>query len=293
VSAPRFSVVVPTHQAAAFIGDTLGGVLAQTFQDFEVVVVDNGSTDGTDEIVDGLGDDRIHYRWQEDSGLPANSRNVGISMATGEYVAFLDADDSWTLEKLERVEAALQADPGLDVICHDVEIVAPDGSVTGMRAYALEDGDPYAQLLYRGNFLTTSATTVRRSVLERHGGFSERSEWVTTEDYDLWLRIARDGGHFAMLAETLGRYLVHPGGASANLVRHYDNTLAMLDTHYLALAAEGRLDEKAALWRRTRSRAAEARDLTRKGDAAGAAKVLAALPGERMAAIARYRDVAP
>jgi len=129
-------------------------------------------------------------------------------------------------------------------------------------------------------------------VLERHGGFSERPEWVTTEDFDLWLRIARDGGTFALLPEMLGRYLVHPGGASANLVRHYDNTLAMLDTHYVALAEQGRLDVKAALYRRTRSRLAEARDLGRQGDAATAGRILAALPAERAAATARYREAA-
>ena len=292
MSGPRFSVVVPTHQAAALIGDTLGGVLAQTLGDFEVVVVDNGSTDGTEDIVAALDDERISYHWQEDSGLPANSRNVGISMAEGDFVAFLDADDSWTLGKLERVAATLDADPGLDVVCHDVEIVAPDGTVTGRRDYRLDDRDPYAQLLYRGNFLTTSAMTVRSNVLERHGGFSERPDWVTAEDFDLWLRIARDGGRFALVTETLGRYLVHPGGASANLVRHCDNTLAMLDTHYVALAAAGRLDVRAALWRRTRSRLAEVRDLSRRGEAAAASRVLAALPAERVAAGVRYREAA-
>jgi teichuronic acid biosynthesis glycosyltransferase TuaG len=288
---PRFSVVIPTHQAAAFIGRTIACVLGQTFQDFEIVIVDNGSTDGTDAIVAAIGDPRITYRWQEDSGRPANTRNVAISLATGEYVAFLDADDLWRPAKLERVASTLDADPSLDLVAHSVDMVTPDGAVVGRRAFALEPGDPYAQLLYRGNFLSTSAVTARRTRLLDEDCFDERDDYITSEDYDLWLRIARDGGRFAVLTEILGDYTVHPGGASANLARHYDNQFHVLDAHYGALAAAGKLDVRAALHRRTRARLAMVRDLALGGRSATALRYLARIPGERSAAARSWRSM--
>ena len=288
--APRTSVIIPTYNRSAYLREAVNSVLSQTRPALEVIVVDDGSTDDTLRVISSYGQS-VRCVSQANRGVSA-ARNSGIAAARGDYVAFLDADDSWTPDKLQRVHDVLAADPALDAVCHDVDVVAPDGAVTGSRAYRLDERDPYTQLLYRGNFLTTSAMTVRRDVLEREGGFDERRDWVTTEDFDLWLRIARDGGRFAIVPETLGRYLVHPGGASANLVRHYDNTLAMLDTHWVALAEKGGLDEKAALWRRMRSRLAEVRDLTRRGEAGEASKVLAALPAERAAAAARYREAA-
>jgi teichuronic acid biosynthesis glycosyltransferase TuaG len=289
--APRFSVVIPTHQAAAFIGRTIQCVLDQTIADYEIVIVDNGSTDGTDAIVAAFGDPRITYRWQEDSGRPANTRNVAISLAKGEYVAFLDADDLWVPTKLERVEATLDSGPGIDLVAHGVRVVTPGGRVVGERVYELAEGDPYAQLLYRGNFLTTSAVTVRRSILIAEDCFDERDDYVTCEDYDLWLRIARDGGRLAVLTEILGDYMAHSGGASADLGRHYDNQFHVLDAHYGALAATGDLDVRAALYRRTRARLALVRGLAMRGRHVTALRYLARIPGERSAAARSWEQM--
>jgi teichuronic acid biosynthesis glycosyltransferase TuaG len=288
--APRFSVIMPTHQAAAFIGGTIRSVLDQTCPDFEIVVLDNGSTDGTGEIVAAFGDPRIRYAWQEDSGLPANSRNNAIRMAEGEYLAFLDADDWWSPSKLERVAAVLDADPTLDLVCHDVDIVDPSGRVLVHRAYTLDGRDPYTQLLYRGCFLTTSATTLRRSAALEAGLFDERRDFITVEDYDLWLRVARGGGRFLLLNETLGRYLQHTGGElNRNAERNYDNMWTMLHTHYDRLAATGRLDVAAARTRRLRSGLSTVRVLARGGRLGRAAVRLARLPAELAADGAAYR----
>lgn len=252
--APRFSVIVPTHQAAAFIGRTLQCVLDQTCADFEIVVLDNGSTDGTEAIVRGFGDPRVRYTWQEDSGLPADSRNKAIRQASGEFLAFLDADDWWAPTKLERVSAVLDKEPEPDLVCHDVDIVDPSGRVLVHRSYTLDERDAYTQLLYRGCFLTTSATVLRRSRALDAGLFDVRSDFLTVEDFDLWLRVARAGARFRLLNETLGTYLVHAGGAlNADIERNYDNMFEMLHTHYVPLAASGRLDVRAALVRRVRA----------------------------------------
>lgn len=287
---PAFSVIVPTHQSREFLLQALASVRAQTLASFEVVVVDNGSTDGTREAVAALGDPRIRYHWQEDSGMPADSRNRAVAMARADRVAFLDADDLWAPAKLERVAAAIAADPAVDVLCHAVREIDAAGRVTGARAYALDHRPVADQLQYRGNFLTTSAMVVRRSAIEAAGGFDTRPGYFTVEDFDLWLRLAEAGCRFAILPDVLGDYRRHAGGASAKLARHYDHLVRVLDDHAVRRAQAGTLDVAAALRRLARSRVAEARQLARGGAAAEAARVLAALPGEWAAARRRWRD---
>jgi glycosyltransferase involved in cell wall biosynthesis len=289
---PMFSVVIPTHQSREFLLAALASVRAQTLADFEVVVVDNGSTDGSEAAVAALGDARIRCRWQEDSGLPADSRNRGVALARGEWIAFLDADDLWAPGKLARVAAAIAADPSVDALCHAVREIDAAGRVTGARAYALDARPVADQLQYRGNFLTTSAMVVRRAALEAAGGFDTRPEYFTVEDFDLWLRLAEAGRRFVLLADVLGDYRRHAGGASAKLARHYDHLVRVLDDHARRRAQAGVLDHSAALWRLARTRVAEAKQLARAGAAAEAARVLAALPGEWAAAQRSWREAA-
>ena len=286
--APTFTVVIPTHQSSDFVVAAIRSVLAQTDPDFEIIVIDNGSTDGTDTAVAAIGDPRIEYRWQEDSGLPAESRNKGVAAAAGEWIAFLDADDTWRPGKLARVRCVLEADPGIDMVCHDVDVVGPDGTRTGERAYRLDDRSSWEQLFYRGNFLTTSAMTVRTSAIRAAGGFDTRPDYFTVEDYDLWLRLAEAGSRLAIVPEVLGAYLVHPGGASNRLQRHYDALMRVFDDHAVRAAARGQLDARAAIARRRRSRYAEIRDLALRGSLADALRILVALSGETARARERY-----
>jgi glycosyltransferase involved in cell wall biosynthesis len=289
---PFFSVVIPTHQARDFVVRAVESVLRQDFTSLEVVVVDNGSTDGTREALERISDPRVHYRWQEDSGLPADSRNKGIQGARGEWIAFLDADDSWRPNKLQRVFDAISTSPDVTVICHDVEVVGTTGSRLGARAYRLDERPVAAQLLYRGNFLTTSAMAVAKSALLAIGGFDVRPEYRTTEDYDAWLRLAERGERFAVIPETLGEYLVHPGGASSRLVPHYEAFMRVFDAHCLTAAENGWLDVAAALARRRRARLAETRDLVRGGCFGDALRVLVRLPAELREARSVYARAA-
>ncbi len=272
-----FSVVIPTHDSRDYVVAAIRSVLAQTDPDFEIVVIDNGSTDGTAEAIMAIGDPRISYVWQEDSGLPADSRNKGVAAATGEWIAFLDADDTWLPGKLARVRTVLAAYASVDVLCHDVDIVNAAGKRKGSRAYRLDARPVWEQLLYRGNILTTSASVVRASsladVLVGAGPFDTRPEYFTVEDYDLWLRLAEHGCRFAIIPEVLGTYLVHPGGASSKLLGHYEALMRVYDDHCVAAARIGKLDVHAALSRRRRSRLAEVRDLTVRGSVIDALKV--------------------
>lgn len=287
-SGPRFSVIIPTHQSRDYVLAAIRCALGQTVSDLEVVVLDNGSTDGTTEAVSAIDDPRLIYRWQEDSGLPADSRNKALALASGQWACFLDADDTWVPSKLERVAAVIDADPDVTMVAHDVRMVDTTGSVIKRRGYALDDRPLYDQLLYRGNFLTTSATCVRRDAIGMAGGFDTRADYFTVEDYDLWLRIAETGARLAMINEPLGDFLVHAASASSKLVRNYDALMRVYDDHALRRAAEGALDVEAMVHRRRRARLAEVRDLARGGDITDAVRIAAALPGELRDARRRY-----
>lgn len=213
-TAPTVSVIVPTHNRADLIGETLRSILAQTFGDFEVIVVDNGSTDGTDRLVEGIGDSRIRYFWQEDSGLPANSRNVGIRLAHGRYVAFLDSDDLWLPGKLELQVAYMEAHPSIAMTFTNAESFETAGTIGRLIKISMARRSSLAELLM-GNFIPGLTVMVRRVCLDAIGFFSEDRDLRGIEDFNLWLRIAARYP-FAYLNQCTARYRIHPGNLAAS-----------------------------------------------------------------------------
>ncbi len=186
--APAVSVIVPTHNRAHLIGETLQSILAQTFQDFEIIVVDNGSTDGTDRVVAALADPRIRYYWQEDTGVPADSRNAGVRMAQGKYVAFLDSDDLWRPEKLEKQLALFARRPEVGWgYSGAVVFISNDPAKAQPRRVRMYRGQVLVPLVL-GNFVVCSSIMIRRDILDEVGGFNP--EFTRADDYDLLLRIA-------------------------------------------------------------------------------------------------------
>ena len=285
---PLFSVVIPTHDSRGFVVQAIRSVLLQTDREFEIIVVDNGSKDGTAEAVVGLGDPRIAYIWQEDSGLPGDSRNKGVEAASGQWIAFLDADDTWEMGKLARVRSVLTSYPSLDVISHDVEVVSLSGRHKGSRTHKLDERPVWEQLLYRGNILTTSAVAVRAKSLLDAGPFSTRPEYVTAEGYDLWLRLAEHGCRFAIIPEVLGTHLVNPAGETSNWLNHQEALMRVYDDHCVAAARIGKLDVRAALVRRRRWRLAQSRDLMLRGDVVDSLRLFFDIGSEQSVVKRRY-----
>ena len=226
------TVVIPTHNRAFLIAQTIQCVLNQTWSDFEVIVVDNGSRDNTGAVVTEIKDSRIRYIYQDDTGSPAGPRNTGISQAEGRYVALLDDDDIWYPNKLERVVEVFGQDPSLDVVCH-YEYERRGGGIVRMLPYGPAEPDMYGRLLFRGNCLSGSATTVKTEALREAGGFREGPEYFEIEDYDLWLRLARMGKRFSFIEEPLGEFLVHKtSGTFTGLHRRFPNLRRMLREHF-------------------------------------------------------------
>jgi len=222
------SVVIPTYNHAHFLGKALGSVIAQTHGNWEAIVVDNHSSDNTVEVVGGLRDPRIRLVQINNNGVIAASRNRGISEARGEWLAFLDSDDFWYPEKLKKCLAL--ASEGCDLVCHGERWF---GSGRDRQVfYGPESRATYPSLLLDGNCLSTSAIVMKTEKARAVGGFLEEPEIVTAEDYDFWLRLAKEGAKIGFVREILGEYTIHSGNQTRGVVRHTDAVIAVLERHF-------------------------------------------------------------
>ena len=207
---PVVSIVIPTHNRRDLIGETIQSVLDQTFEDFEILVVDNGSTDDTQQGVCDVGDPRIKYTYQEDTGGPAGPRNTGIRQARGKYIAFLDSDDLWLPHKLEHQIGFLEQHPDVALIFGQYISFGDDSmKQTPVPSHRwARSGRVFSELLLSTNFIPCLTVMVRRDVLDQTGGFDEDPALKTVEDFDLWLRIARCHPiHF--LSDVIAKYRIH------------------------------------------------------------------------------------
>ena len=212
---PRVAVVVPAWQAEATIGETLASVLAQGLTDWELVVVDDGSTDGTAAIVEAVAarDARVRLIRQQHGGLPAIARNRGIRETSAPTIAFLDADDVWLPAKLALQAALLAAEPELGLV-HCLAVHVSEAGQYEPELPATPRGiGAMLPLLAARNFIHNSAVLVRRELLDSHGMLDEDTRLRGNEDYELWLRLAPHTA-FACIEQPLLRYRVHERGIS-------------------------------------------------------------------------------
>ena len=184
---PLVSVIIPTHNSAQYLCEALDSVLTQTFKDYEVLVVDDGSQDQTKDLLDQYYP-MVRYTFQPHSG-PARARNNGIQQATGEFIAFLDADDIWLPTKLERQVAHLQQNPDTACVFTEHGLFDSKGVFrhsVGKRTLLMK-GD-LIRNIFRHDGVATPTVMVRKTVLADVGYFDE--ELITAEDENLWMRIA-------------------------------------------------------------------------------------------------------
>lgn len=209
---PRVSVVMPTHNRAGFVGRAVASVLAQTESDFELIIVDDASTDGTGECLASLArqDQRIRVLTNLKSKGGGGGRNVGIEASRGEWVAFLDDDDEWVPSKLEIQLAKLAATPAAVACSCDYEQHFSSGASKVVRLPQLVT---LTQLL-RGSVLGGASMCVcSRAALQAIGGFDTHLR--SGQDWDLWVRL-RLQGPIAVCDEPLVRYQAHDGARITN-----------------------------------------------------------------------------
>jgi glycosyltransferase involved in cell wall biosynthesis len=205
------TVVMPSYDAAAFVGEAVESVLAQTIADWELIVVDDGSTDGTPEIVAGYDDSRVRLLPIEHSGLPAVARNRGLALSESRYVAFLDADDVWLPDKLARQLEVLDSRPEVGLVHTGFEQLRDTGVLEPyVPPPELSASGPQFERLAVGNYIANSSVLLRRDLLARHGSFDEDARLRGTEDFELWLRLSPHTT-FAYVDEPLVVYRLHAG----------------------------------------------------------------------------------
>jgi glycosyltransferase involved in cell wall biosynthesis len=212
--APVVSVIIPCFNAAEFITETVRSVLEQSQSDLELIVVDDGSTDGSAGLVGAIGDPRLRLIRKVNAGVAA-ARNDALSLARGEFVAFLDADDLYLPGNLERKVEFLRRDPRFELVYSAESLFdSRSGSVLGRtRGRAGEALDDLLE--FRGNLIhSPSSVLARRRVLDEAGPFDP--DLSTSADWELWTRIARITP-FGYLDEPLVRYRVHPGQMHRNI----------------------------------------------------------------------------
>ena len=244
---PSISIVIPTYNHAQFLRSALDSIRAQTFDNWEAVVVNNFSKDNTIAVVASYDDPRIRLVNFSNHGIIAAARNHGLSLTQAPFVAFLDSDDFWYPEKLQRCMEKLAQ--GYDLVCHAEVWVGPAERRRTVH-YGPEARATYESLLLDGNCISTSAVVVRRESLERAGDFSVQPAFVTAEDYELWLKLARDGSRIGFVEEVLGEYLIHEGNQSRAALRNMYAVMAVFEHHRSALegrTSAGRLRRREAV----------------------------------------------
>lgn len=188
---PKVTVVLPTYNRAHILGAAVKSILNQTYQDFELIVVDDGSQDGTRGVVDSFHDPRIRYvRHETNRGLSAG-RNTGAREARGIYIANQDSDDTWDPGKLEREVKALEAaPPSVGVAYSRLEKIFPDGKKVLLPndGFSPVSGDLHTKLL-EGNFITMQVALVKKDVFGAVGWFDESIPAL--QDWDFWLRVSK------------------------------------------------------------------------------------------------------
>jgi len=206
---PLFSVIITTYNRKELLPKAIESVLNQTFNDFELLVIDNGSTDGTPDVVRVINDSRLKFMVNP---KPTNSceapRNLAIGMAKGKLIAFLDDDERWYPDRLKKVKEVFDTSgPDVSSVCHNLNI-RKDGELIGVWEGGAKAENLFEGLLYERTLLVPVATTIKTEVLKNLNGFSLRKEFEACADYDLWLRMAKSDIKIKFIDDILGEFFI-------------------------------------------------------------------------------------
>ena len=246
---PAVTVLMAVYNGERHLEESIDSVFAQTFEDFELLVVDDGSTDATSQILAGYVDSRLRVIRNELNLGVTRSLNRGLGESRGCYVARQDADDISEPDRLERQAAFLDVNPDVTILASSYLRIRDDGSVSGIRNVPTEAVGARWRLLFLNAF-TNSSVMFRRDDVERLGGF--REEFAYAQDYDLWSRLAFTG-NVAALPDTLARYRDTRGSLTAALAAKVDDVDRISRDNMRRLGPAGarvaqRIDREAA-WR--------------------------------------------
>src|SRR5712691_1680422 len=205
---PKVSVVIPTHNRAEFLRSAITSVLNQTFQDFEIVIIDDASKDHTQEVIASFNDARIKIIYNQVNKGDAGARNIGIMNSSCKYIAFLDDDDEWLPEKLKIQTYLLDnSPPEIGGVC------TGQFTIEKVSGRILSVCNPETNDLSKENFIATSSVLLRRDCFEKHGLFDE--SMPTSSDHDMWIRISKKF-FFKIIGIPLVNYYTHKNRLTFN-----------------------------------------------------------------------------
>jgi len=235
---PMVSVIIPTYNRAHVLARSIQSVLNQTFQDFELIIVDDGSTDDTESLVNRFSSKKIKYvRHQKNQG-GSPARNTGIRLAKGDYIAFLDDDDEWMPEKLERqMEVICKAPPEVGVLYTKFRQYDRFGDYVPQRRLAKKEGNLFKQLLGEC-FLGLGTTLIRKECFDKVGLFNENILYA--RDWDLLLRISQHY-QFLYIDEPLAIVHEQPEGIRLKHERNFADIQRIFETYFPQIKQDRKL----------------------------------------------------
>ncbi|MFH0702468.1 MAG: glycosyltransferase [bacterium] len=223
---PEISVIIPVYNGENYIKETIISVLNQTYTDYELIIVDDGSTDSTKKIIQSFSDPRIIYYYQKNSG-PNTTRNTGINLAKGEFIAFLDADDIWLPHKLAIQLREIKENPEIGLVYGWVYYIDSNSNLIGRKKYNIKD-DFYINLLL-GNFVDNGSTPlIRKKCFDKVGGFDDLKP---AGDWDMWIRIAKEF-KFSYVKDYIALYRIHSTGISKDYKQMETKLFYILDREF-------------------------------------------------------------
>lgn len=230
----QVSVIIPVHNGANFVARAINSVLDQTILEWELIIVDDGSTDATPQVVKTFTDSRVKYVYQSNQG-PNAARNAGIRISQGKNIAFLDADDWWLPAKLQAQLDRLSEYPEAGLVYCSTLLVTPDGELI-LGEWALVEGNAFKPLLFK-NIVSGSASSIMipKKVFERVGLFDE--DFRRVEDWEMWLRIAATFP-FAAVHQPLVYVTNRPGSNGKDCFAMHASQLAVLEKAFGSYAAD-------------------------------------------------------
>ncbi|MDJ0736162.1 MAG: glycosyltransferase [Nostocaceae cyanobacterium] len=222
---PKISVVIPVFNGESTIFKTINSVLEQTFKNLEIIVINDGSTDATLDIIQSINDVRLQVFSYANAGL-ATSRNRGIEKANGDFISFIDADDLWTVDKLEVQYQVLQNNQNASVAYSWTDYIDETGNFLKAGRRIIANGDVYSQLLLRNFLENGSNPLISKEAINAVGGFDQTL--AAAEDWDMWLRLAAKY-EFVCVEKPQILYRISTNSMSTNLKRQETASLTVIE----------------------------------------------------------------
>ncbi len=237
-----FSIIITTFNSALYINKTINGIIKQNFSNYEIILVDDCSTDNTLNLINKNFGKKIQiFSTDKNFGGPSKSRNIGIEKSSGEWISFLDGDDFWFQNRLHYFYQFIKKYPEKDIFCSNEMMLNIETGKKNKILHGPYTENFFSNLLINGNKLSPSATIIRADFIKKKKiFFDEKPELIGVEDYDFWLNLAKNNANFYFINKTLNVYKIHKKNISNDSKKHMENTINVINKNFRFLETNNR-----------------------------------------------------